>query len=322
MTLSIAFVGIAHWHAPIYRDCLAGRDARIVGGSDLDAEAGAAAAARLDLDFEPDAAAMLARTRPDFVIVTPRHDRVLAELAPVLDRRLPFLIEKPMGLSGAEASLVAEHARAAGVYAAPALPNRLLEIWDRMADLAARDRLGRVMHASFRLINGPPHRYRTQHHVPWMLDPAIGGGGCLRNLGQHGADAVLLLAQGGVPRVAAARRTRHGFGEAVEEFATALVDLPGGAVAQIEAGYSFAPPAGGDFEWRIAATGAYLQQTKGRLLVRDAEGHVETVETEQPSYRPMVARVLADFRAGRAPFATIDDCAAAARLVDAIYAAG
>jgi len=54
--------------------------------------------------------------------------------------------------------------------------------------------------------------------------------------------------------------------------------------------------------------------------VRQAGGEVETLDTPQPSYQPMVERVLADFRAGRAPFASIDDCAAAASLVDAIYA--
>jgi hypothetical protein len=35
----------------------------------------------------------------------------------------------------------------------------------------------------------------------------------------------------------------------------------------------------------------------------------------------MVARVLADYRAGAPPFATLEECAAAARLIDAIYAA-
>jgi hypothetical protein len=55
--------------------------------------------------------------------------------------------------------------------------------------------------------------------------------------------------------------------------------------------------------------------------VRHADGEVETLDTPQPSYLPMVERVLADFRAGRAPFVTVDYCAAAASLVDAIYAA-
>jgi predicted dehydrogenase len=321
MTMSIAFVGVAHWHAPIYRDCLASLDARIVGGSDLDPVAGAAAAERLGLPFFIDADAMLARTRPDFVFVTPRHDHVLDELAPVLSRRLPFLIEKPMGADGAMAREAARRAAATGVYAAPALPNRLLEIWDRVRALTEAGRFGTLVHASFRLINGPPGRYRSLHHVPWMLDPKIGGGGALRNLGQHGADATLVLAAGGAPVIAAARRVAHGYGEAVEEYGAALISLPCGAAVQVEAGYSWAPPSGGDFEWRIAATGAYLQQTKGRLVVRGADGAVESLDTVQPSYAPMVARVLADFRAGAPPFATLDDCAAAASLIDEIYAA-
>ena len=238
MTMSIAFVGVAHWHAPIYRDCLASLDARIVGGSDLDPVAGAAAAERLGLPFFIDADAMLARTRPDFVFVTPRHDHVLDELAPVLSRRLPFLIEKPMGADGAMAREAARRAAATGVYAAPALPNRLLEIWDRVRALTEAGRFGTLVHASFRLINGPPGRYRSLHHVPWMLDPKIGGGGALRNLGQHGADATLVLAAGGAPVIAAARRVAHGYGEAVEEYGAALISRPCGTAVQLEAGYS------------------------------------------------------------------------------------
>lgn len=321
MTLTVAFVGVAHWHAPIYLDCLRQLGVRVVGASDLDAEAGRAACQRLTLDFTPDAADMLARARPDFVFITPRHDRALEELAPVLDRRLPFLIEKPMGVDGAVAAEVARRTAGAGLWAVPALPNRLLEIWDRLARLEAAGRLGTLMHASFRLINGPPGRYRTMHHVPWMLDPAIGGGGALRNLGMHGADAILRLARDKAPVVAAARTTRHGFGEGVDEYATAVMTLGDGAVLQMEAGYSWAPSSGGDFEWRIAATGAYLQQTKGRLVVREAGGAVETLETDQPSYLPMVARILADFAAQRPPFATLAECAAATTLCDRIYAA-
>ena len=76
----IAFVGVAHWHAPIYRDCLSRLGVDVVGASDLDAQAGREAAARLGLPFSPDAADMLARCRPDFVFVTPRHDRALEEI--------------------------------------------------------------------------------------------------------------------------------------------------------------------------------------------------------------------------------------------------
>ena len=317
----IAFVGVAHWHAPIYRDCLSRLDAEVVGASDLDATAGREAAENLAIPFSADAADMLARCRPDFVFVTPRHDRALEEIAPVLDRRLPFLVEKPMGVDGRVAAEVARRAEEAGAWAAPALPNRLLEIWDRVARLSGEGRLGTVMHASFRLINGPPGRYRDLHRVPWMLDPAIGGGGALRNLGMHGADAILHLAGGATPRIDAACTTTHGYRERVDEYATATMVLPGGTAVQMEAGYSWAAPTGGDFEWRIAATGAYLQQVKGRLVVRMADGAVEELETVQPSYQPMVERVLADFAAGRPPFAKLAECAAATALCDRVYEA-
>jgi len=317
----IAIVGVAHWHAQIYRECLAALGIDVVGTSDMDAEAGRAAATRLGLHFAPDAAEMLARCRPDFVFLTPRHDRTLEELSPVLDRRLPFLIEKPMGTDGRMATAVARRAAEAGVWAAPALPNRMMEIWDRFASLSASGGLGSIIHASFRLINGPPDRYRRMHRVPWMLDSRISGGGALRNLGIHGADAILCLARGAAPRIHGARTTMHGHREAIEEYAAAVMSLPDGMVLQLEAGYSRAPAEDGDHEWRIAATGAYMQQTKGRFVLRAADGTVEDIASEQPSYLPMVRRVLADFVADRPPFATLADCAAATALCDRIYTA-
>ena len=55
--------------------------------------------------------------------------------------------------------------------------------------------------------------------------------------------------------------------------------------------------------------------------MREAGGAVETLDTDQPSYLPMVERVLADVAAQRPPFATLDECAAATALCDRIYAA-
>jgi len=55
--------------------------------------------------------------------------------------------------------------------------------------------------------------------------------------------------------------------------------------------------------------------------VREAGVAVETLDNDQPSYAPMVARVLADFAAGRPAFATLDASAATTTLCDRIYAA-
>jgi len=311
-------VGVAHWHAQMYADALAELGSPVLGTSDLDAEAGKAAATKLKLPFDTDAAAMLDRIKPDIAFVLPRHDRAVDELRPVLDRRLPFLIEKPMGLDGTRARAVAEAARKTGVFAASALGNRGLAIWKRFSELKQAGTLGTVMHGHFRTVNGPPGRYRDWA-VGWMLDPAISGGGSLRNLGFHGVDAAITLLGPGA-KVRGASITTHAYKLPVEEFATAMVAVDGGPVVTVEAGYSYAA-GGGDMEWRIAATGAYLRETRGRLEVRLADGTLEATDVPLPGYHSLTEDTLRRLKAGLPPAADVEDCARAAELIDQIYQA-
>jgi predicted dehydrogenase len=206
-----------------------------------------------------------------------------------------------------------------GVFAASALANREVEIWGRVAALRAAGQLGTVMHAHFRVVNGPPGRYPAWG-VAWMLEPAISGGGALRNLGFHGVDAALSVAAGRGLIVRGAAVSYGAYRLPVEEFATALLCVPDGPAITVEAGYSYAAD-GGDFEWRIAATGAYLKQTRDRFEMRLADGSLEAVQTPAPSYLPLVRETLRRLQAGMPPPASVGDCAAAAQVIDRIYAA-
>jgi len=319
MVSRIAFLGVAHWHAPIYVGILKTLGIPVLGASDPDREAGAAQAARLGLPFEADAGAMLDKAKPDFLIVMPRHDRVPETLKPALDRRLPMLVEKPLGLNGNEARAAARLIEASGIWATAAMTVRHNAIWRHLDSMRKAGTLGTVMHAHFRIVNGPPRRY-PDWGVGWMLEPEKSGGGALRNLGIHGADAFLKLA-GPKVEVRAASLTRHAYGLAVEEFATGLLASPSGAVATIEAGYSYAA-GGGDFEWRIAATGAYLLETAAQLTIRLPDGQILTEEIPKiPVQQPMVVAALADVAAGRPPACSVSECADAVELCDRIYAA-
>ncbi len=312
----VVIVGVVHWHSSIYAGILKELGIPVIGASDLTEDEGAAAAARLGIPFEADAATLLRAAKPDLAIVSPRHDQVMAALTPVLAAKTPILIEKPMGLNGDEARAVARAIEEAGLWAIPALPNRFLGIWRHVEELRSSGALGTVTHAHFRIINGPPGRYPAWG-VPWMLEPGKSGGGSLRNLGIHGADAFRRLAGAKVEVVSAALSHRS-YGLAVEEFSAALLRAPDGPIGTIESGYSYAA-AGGDFEWRIAATGAYLQETKGLLSIRHADGRLETRETQDPSYRPLLEATLSALAAGRPPPVTVADCAEAVELCDRIY---
>lgn len=323
MPLTAVIVGITHWHAPRYAHFLAARGVRLAGASDAHPQAGAAAAAKHKVDFFPDTAQLLDRTKPDIAILLPRHDLAAREIATVAERRIPMLIEKPMGRNAAEAAASAAAVRRAGVFASVCFPNRHLAIWDAYRKLVAEDALGTVMHAHFRTINGPPSRY-LDYGVPWMLDAAISGGGVLRNLGIHGADAIAMLAKGRPLSLVGGHTSNIGYGGATEDFAAGIFATDDGFVATMEAGYTYANmQEGGDYEWRIAARGAYLHECNGRLRIHKRGGALEerAVTTPHLAYGLMVNAALDAFESGAPPPSNVDDCVRAVQLQDMIYKA-
>ena len=234
----------------------------LVGASDSDATAGREKVRRWQIPFSEDPDEMTHECQPDFLFVLPRHDRAPREIARVAASGLPFLVEKPLGLDAAGASLAAEAVARAGVYADVCLPLRHTGIWAAFDEIHRPWSLEDLAYAHFRTINGPPERYST-YGVPWMLDRRLSGGGTLRNLGFHGVDAALALA-GGVGRItveSAALIRRPGDG--VERFATATLRTAEDALITLEAGYAIAAHTGTDQEWRISTGRALLCQRDG-----------------------------------------------------------
>src|SRR5207244_3336493 len=137
-----------------------------------------------------DVEAMLDDASPELAIVLGEPARMTSAARAVLARRLPMVAEKPLGLTAADVTSIAELAERAGAFAAVAFVNRMRAIWTELASLGST--AGPLSHLSVRIINGPPARYR-QWDSGWMLDPARSGGGALHNLGIHGVDAFLAL---------------------------------------------------------------------------------------------------------------------------------
>jgi len=322
LPLTAVIAGITHWHAPRYVRILRARGVRLLGAADADAGAGRAASQRYDIAFEADTDRLLEKTRPDLALLLPRHDLATREITAVAARGVAMLLEKPMGRNGREAAASAAAVRRAGIFASVCLPNRYLGIWDAYRALVADDALGTLLHAHFRTINGPASRY-IDYGVPWMLDPDIAGGGALRNLGIHGADAICQLAAGRPLTMTGASISHAGHDGRIEDFAAAVCATADGFIATLEAGYTYAnQQEGGDYEWRIAATAAYLHECNGRLRVHRRGATIEerAVPTPHLAYEIMVNAALDAFEAGAAPPATVDDCVFAVDLQDRIYA--
>src|SRR5690606_3544942 len=193
----------------------------------------------------------------DLVVLMGHPSRCPEHAMAVIAAYKPMILEKPAVSTTRDLAAITEAAKAAQLFVGVPLPNRFGPAV--MEYLALRDagKTGPVAHAGFRLVNGPPQRYRDEK-VGWLLDPAIGGGGALRNLGIHGVDCALVLAEGELSIVSSSiGRTTHD--EPVEDYALLVLKDAAGTLFTVEAGYTYASMApGGEFEWRVVSANATL----------------------------------------------------------------
>ncbi len=315
----LALAGVGHWHAGMHLEAARSAGAEVVAAWDWDSTVAAGFAARHGVVHQPTVAALIAM-KPDLTVVMGRPDQVPALALDCIEADLPIVLEKPAAVSTAALEPLAEAAR--GLFVAVPLPNRCGPIWAEIEALKAAGRLGPVSHAQFRIVNGPPERYRLDG-VPWVLDPAIGGGGALRNLGIHGIDAALALAGGADLAIVLAAVDRRLHGEAVEEYAIVTLRAPDGMIATVEAGYTYASMApGGDFEWRVSARNAYLLDRGDSCSVATLDdGRLRDLTPVPPAdrYKAFMADTLDRLARGAAPSVGIGDYLQAMRLIDRAY---
>jgi predicted dehydrogenase len=313
--MKVAFLGVGHWHAAMHADAV-----RLAGGRILAAwDEEAAATRRFGERFggataaSPDAAVAGA----DLVVVMGRPAQIAARGLAVLEAGRPLLCEKPIGLQAGDVDTLIDAAARRGLFAAVALPHALV-----MDGARAGLEIGTLSHSHFALINGPPQRY-VDDGVGWMLDPAVSGGGALRNLGVHGMHAFLWLAGDAGVRVEHATFGRAVHDAPVEDYACVTLRAGDGAIGIVEAGYCFASMTRGLFSWRIAGRAATLVD-RGESIEITRRGELATrrVDVLPPGrrYEAMMADVFARLSDGRPPAVTLSDARRAMALIDEAYA--
>lgn len=322
MPMRIAAIEVSHWHslydAAYLRHLAAMPDVELVGLQDPSAEVAAKRAAALgNPPIFTDYREMLAATRPEFVVALGRHSG-MAEIAHyLLDHGYPFLMEKPMGVNAEEVRRVAEKAAATNAFVAVPLAQRYQPFVARARQMLAEGRFGPLSHLYFRQ-NRPGSARYPAWGSPWMLDPAVAGGGCLRNLGPHGLDLFLHLT-GEEAQVTGAQLSWRALGQAVEDYASVLVRSASGILGTIEIGNTV-PRDGTDGEWKIAGRDAILILTGGTLRLTTASGD-ETMPgaPEEPLALTALRDALDHWRRGAAPPISVHDLSRVVRLIDQAY---
>jgi predicted dehydrogenase len=318
--MRVALLGASHWHAQMHLDAVRFSGGEVIATWDRNADAGATFAATHGLSACQSVGQALA-ARPDLVVLMGSPQNVPQVALEVMAADVPMILEKPASSTTDGLAPIVKGALRRGSFVGVPLPNRFGPIFREMAELEKQGRLGKPAHGHFRIVNGPPQRY-CHDSVGWMLDPAISGGGALRNLGIHGIDAALTLAQGAL-RVVSASIGNRIHRERVEDHAHVSLLDEAGTLFTVEAGYTYASMApGGDFEWRVATSNAYLiDRGEAAQCATLDDGSVRALPPELPStrYRVFMADTFDRIRTGAAPAAGIQDYYSAMQLIDMAY---
>jgi predicted dehydrogenase len=323
MTIRVAGIEVGHWHslfdAAYLRHLVKMPDVALVAVQDADGTLARKRAAEVgNPQVFTDYVRMLEETKPDFVMALGRHRQMARIAHDLLDRRVPFLMEKPMGISADEVQSVADKAARLGVYAAVPLSQRYQPFAIRARELLAAGRFGPLSHIYVRVNRPGPARYPAWDSG-WMLDPAEAGGGCLRNLGPHGLDIFLHLT-GEDARVTGAQISYRAHGQRVEDYASVLLRSGSGVLGTVEVGNGF-PRVGTDGEWKIAGRDAILTVKDNVMKLATAEGDEVTPGTEiEAPYYTTIRDALDCWQRGAPPPVGVADCARAVRLIDQAYA--
>ena len=322
--IRVAAIEVSHWHslwdAAYLRVLTAMPDVTLVAIQDPSAEVVARRAAALGhppafTDYKE----MLAHTRPDFVVALGQHRRMAQTAHDLLDRGQPFMMEKPMGLNADEVRGIAEKAAARGTFVAVPLPQRHSPFVARARAMLQAGAFGWLSHLYLRL-NRPTSARYPAWDSPWMLDPTLAGGGCLRNLGAHCFDLFLELV-GEDARVTGAQLSRRVHAQPVEDYASVQLRSTSGVLGTIELGNTV-PHDGSDGEFKIAGRDAILvayHDDTLRLVTARGEERLTAAPTE-PLYVTCVRDVLDRWRRGVAPLVGPGDLLRVVRLIDEAYA--
>lgn len=222
--------GASHWHVPLCAPAIAAEHS-VVGVSDDHPEQARGVAELWGCPVDADWRRLLDIPDIELAYVFSPHDRMAEICRALIDRRIPIVVEKPIGTSLGQLHEVRRAAEDAGVPVTVPLVQRGGPVDSWLA------KAGRPVYQRFSFIAGPPGRYE-RNGSPWMLDKDRAGGGSLINLGPHFVDLFLQRASAAGAEVTA-RLSHVLHGRAVDDHATLVLTAPDGREAIVEVGYAF-----------------------------------------------------------------------------------
>ena len=314
--MRVAILGASHWHVGIYYlPTLQSMDVELVGLADPSA----AAFDRVDpegvyrhyLDYRT----LLEEEQPELVFAHAPHYQMTELAADLVERGVPFHIEKPAGVDWEALAPVARAAREQGVFNSVALVNHYMPLVEKLVELRHAGKLGTPAHFYYRLFAGPADRYRDWG-VDWMLDPEQAGAGPLFNFGCHGID--LFRTMTGEEIVEASCWATHDLHhEAIEDLASVRLVTTSGAMGTVEVGYVL--PGAYERYFSLTTTALHVggELEQGKIVMRDGEPLPYGGLTADESYAVYTRDVVARAAAGQPARVDLTEMVGTLRVMDA-----
>ncbi|WP_407310337.1 Gfo/Idh/MocA family oxidoreductase [Pseudomonas sp. nanlin1] len=297
--LKVVLLEVSHWHTPLYLDALERLpDVTVSAVSDATGSRGPALAQRFRAQPYDHWKNLLANEEADFAFAFGPHDELHAMGKALIERNIPFAMEKPCGLTQDEVLDLYQRAEAADLFVAVPLVWRHSELLDRLKQ-AALESSAKWRTQSFRFNAGPPERYLT-NSCSWMLNPLRSGGGCTINLAVHFIDLVQEISAERIRSVSAVMY-RDPQLTAVEIGSMMTLVTESGCICTIETGYNYPAntPEQREYSFSMSTDQFYARSTPDGMRLVDATGQASDLHMSLNSdvyYGNFVTDVLAPGR--------------------------
>lgn len=322
--MKIAILEASHWHVPLYLGALAEEPGvEVVAVSDREDGRGAAVARRFSARFYRTSEELLENERLDFVFAFGRHRDMTQIGQLLLDRGLPFALEKPCGMNAAEVGALRRRADEEHIFVSVPLIQGFSGLYKEAESIVAATG-AKWSHMSFRFIAGPAQRYRD-NYCPWMLDGSLAGGGCTINLAVHFIDLILRLTGANIRDVTARMMVDRTVAD-VEIFSHLALRTDQDQICAVETGYTY--PGGTDeqrdFSFSLASDHFYIRSEPGgiRYVPRDGSSS-RTLDMGFETdlyYSTFVTDTIGRLTRGKQPFSGLADMERVMSVIDCAYA--
>lgn len=315
--LKLAFLGVSHWHVPLYLEAVKTEGLCVAAVSDPDPACAERVGRELGCGVYTDALELMDKEKPDFVFAFAMHCRMPALAEAIIERKIPFSIEKPLGLKTEDVRHIKELAEKNDVFCA------IPFIWRYSAlvkELRENIRQEDFVNFSFLFTAGPPSRYEKAS--PWMLEKKLAGGGCMTNLGVHFIDMALYLSGSDSASVLGSQ-FHYMNGYDVEDSAEAVCRLSSGASLVLQTGYAYPMDQENkrDNRWNFTTKSGYYTIGDGQLESRvyGKKARTSLFDTDSDVYYPIyTVETLRQYMAGEKPAAGLEDMVRTRSVLDEI----